>query len=857
MNNRQLEPKLKDIPEIPRKFGDDGGHFYGYYDAIADEHDEDMIKSLKTQLDGIVIFAGLFAAVNSAFLVLTIPKLSPDPADDTIALLLQLVIGGNSSFASAADLPSATYTPPYEVVMVNLLFSLSLALAIAASFFAIMGQQWVVLYRKRNGAGVEHQRWEQLRRHFGAKHWHLEPILNDIIPGLLQIGLVIFSIVFLRFIDDEIIYYMFGAFMELAMAIILMISFVASCDPWCPFKGPLSHLLHVLYKFTWKRWILLFFAICLVGSICMFGLLLGGIFGITGGCLSFAFVGLLVIRIIQKRRASARMQDASQKTEDLSFGQDILWMASATTKRFLASLIPRQEDTAYLEAVATKRVLCTSEDFNALIYTAVNIQAFREKKSAIYLLQDGAAFRRLLELGRSPDQMLASAFSRAFSHLLLGGQSAKLFVGHDDRHLYEAEAFPNTDQYYGEPHPLQRAVRFICAQLKASVESSAINPDHSVGSLFYFELLELILDEASDNQRFSQWLDRVIERSPPLKVATPLVIWLVAETVRILNVKITSAAVPLRPQRPQLGLGPEQAETEDQVEEQERQNFFTVQQTRVGVVKDLISQLFPYPRRSILAGIKAAFGDRASSSPQCSDKPKLWLLEQALLIATQNLDKKSTVDLLCSFDTRAEPPKPDPTCHRDDQKDNHLHCTKILSHCLQDMQANGEADYILRSIAPTLDKLAGHLERFVNVITETPDLYHVSLLSRWLKIRDTLGETLLDPDQLSQSDEAANVYSRLRRAFGAIELAISKILNVDGNPADPPRPQAASLEVEQTGSNNAVTGRIAADSDGSNKPIHHPTGDEWEGEEHGDAQDVGPLQGAGMSDQHQRAGDDD
>ncbi|KIO18101.1 hypothetical protein M407DRAFT_246568, partial [Tulasnella calospora MUT 4182] len=68
-------------------------HFYRYYDELADEIDEDLVKSLKAQLDGILIFAGLFAGVNSAFLALTLPQLSADPADDTNALLLQIALG--------------------------------------------------------------------------------------------------------------------------------------------------------------------------------------------------------------------------------------------------------------------------------------------------------------------------------------------------------------------------------------------------------------------------------------------------------------------------------------------------------------------------------------------------------------------------------------------------------------------------------------------------------------------------------------------------------------------------------------------------------------------------------------------
>ncbi|KIO21808.1 hypothetical protein M407DRAFT_35317, partial [Tulasnella calospora MUT 4182] len=110
--------------------------------------DEDMVKSLKAQLDGILIFGGLFAGVNSAFLALTLPEMSADPADDTNALLLQLVAGGNSTIRSVDDLPSATFTPSPGIFPVNVLFSLSLTLAIVSSFLAVLGQQWLVYYRK-------------------------------------------------------------------------------------------------------------------------------------------------------------------------------------------------------------------------------------------------------------------------------------------------------------------------------------------------------------------------------------------------------------------------------------------------------------------------------------------------------------------------------------------------------------------------------------------------------------------------------------------------------------------------------------------------------------------------------------
>ncbi|KAG8958217.1 hypothetical protein FRC00_002935 [Tulasnella sp. 408] len=175
-----------EIPDPPEELGQDGGKFYRCYDALADEIDEDMVKGLKEQLDGMLIFAGLFAGVNSAFLALTLPLLSPNPAEDTNALLaqnnailIQLVTGRNDSVPINPQLPSANFSASSNIFAVNALFALSLAFAIVSSFLAVLGRQWLVYYRKRGGGGPDRQRWEQLKRFLGAERWRLEPILDD------------------------------------------------------------------------------------------------------------------------------------------------------------------------------------------------------------------------------------------------------------------------------------------------------------------------------------------------------------------------------------------------------------------------------------------------------------------------------------------------------------------------------------------------------------------------------------------------------------------------------------------------------------------------------------------------------
>ncbi|KAG8949938.1 hypothetical protein FRC00_007932 [Tulasnella sp. 408] len=199
---------VSEAVEPPHEFGQDGGKFYRCYDAFAEEIDEDMTTGLKEQLDGLLVFAGLFVGANTAFLAFTLPHMSADPADDTNALLqqtnailLQMALQRNISAENLVALPSATFSPPKDLFVVNVLFAVSLSFALISSFLAVLGRQWLVYYRKRGGGGPDRQRWEQFRRYLGAERWRLELVLDDILPTLLQIGLILFCTAIVIYLD--------------------------------------------------------------------------------------------------------------------------------------------------------------------------------------------------------------------------------------------------------------------------------------------------------------------------------------------------------------------------------------------------------------------------------------------------------------------------------------------------------------------------------------------------------------------------------------------------------------------------------------------------------------------------------
>ncbi|KAG8921134.1 hypothetical protein FRC01_000397 [Tulasnella sp. 417] len=430
-----FEQPITQRPEIPARFGEDGGKFYYYYDQLADELDEDLTKRLKSQLDSLLIFAGLFAAVNSAFLALTLPMMTADPADDTNALLLQLVKGGNSSISSETDLPSATFSPPPAIYPANILFAVSLTCALMSSFLGVLGQQWLVYYRKRSGGGAEHQRKEQLRRQLGAQRWRLELVLDDVLPALLQVGLVIFCISFILYLRtlSASMSYAVAAIVGTGLAMTVVAALCATWDRMCPYQSPLSHLLcWTVYRLRWSKGFL------------------------TPLPTAFVWLFIFLKAYLDKclRTRSSRTQpdteegELSDPREPDSSAEDTWKLALEITGR--VRLAGRKEETEDDLIVASiKRVILTSEHTAALIHAATNICAIHKDEVLQQVLCDLEVFHRLHDLyhmfcesGRTQPRQLkalpnaaARAFAAAILHLALSVGTVMDLVHHKDKPL--------------------------------------------------------------------------------------------------------------------------------------------------------------------------------------------------------------------------------------------------------------------------------------------------------------------------------------------------------------------------------------------------------------------------------------
>ncbi|KAG8805602.1 hypothetical protein FRC17_005439, partial [Serendipita sp. 399] len=124
---------------------------FDLYNAQVKRIDEDFIDGCNRTMDALLVFAGLFSAVVTAFIVQIQQLLEKTPQDRTNELLLIVIQQLNSSDYQP-DVTD-TFTKSGTVLAANLLFFGSLAVTLFAALGAILVKQWILSYDHRTKTG--------------------------------------------------------------------------------------------------------------------------------------------------------------------------------------------------------------------------------------------------------------------------------------------------------------------------------------------------------------------------------------------------------------------------------------------------------------------------------------------------------------------------------------------------------------------------------------------------------------------------------------------------------------------------------------------------------------------------------
>ncbi|KAG8855298.1 hypothetical protein FRB96_007096 [Tulasnella sp. 330] len=255
-------PNAPTNPQKPEAASTDKIDFWHRYDNFAETHDKAMLDRLDRDLDVLLIFAGLFSAINTAFIVLTITDLSAPPQYQTNALLILQLKGVAYNTLSSNDL-NPPFTPPYAAVRQNSAFLASLCASVLASAGAMVGKQWLQSYDRAGQTGShELQAMRRTEKWLGAETWYLRPVVESL-PMLLLISLGLFFIAlgdYLLSTNRSVANVVIG-FAVVGGTLYSGSVIVAAIYPNCPFQTSVSRLLQRIYDMgrtnTWLRFLYL------------------------------------------------------------------------------------------------------------------------------------------------------------------------------------------------------------------------------------------------------------------------------------------------------------------------------------------------------------------------------------------------------------------------------------------------------------------------------------------------------------------------------------------------------------------------------------------------------------------------
>ncbi|PBK69563.1 hypothetical protein ARMSODRAFT_936163, partial [Armillaria solidipes] len=189
--------------------GEEMGLFARIWRIYLDEcaiFDAEMVEDWRDVLDVLLIFAGLFSAVVSTFVVQTSQNLQIDYSEVSASLLFELVnVQRAMANGTSVDLvPRSTLTPytsfhPKTLdSWVNGLWFASLSISLSTALVAALAKQWIHQYvsvpsgTPRDRVRVRHVRYMNLQV------WHI-PMIIGLLPllmhtalGLFLLGLAIF-----------------------------------------------------------------------------------------------------------------------------------------------------------------------------------------------------------------------------------------------------------------------------------------------------------------------------------------------------------------------------------------------------------------------------------------------------------------------------------------------------------------------------------------------------------------------------------------------------------------------------------------------------------------------------------------
>ncbi|KAJ7271141.1 hypothetical protein C8J57DRAFT_1468283 [Mycena rebaudengoi] len=218
---------------------------WAVYVSEAEKYDKALVESWKSDMNGMLIFAGLFSASLTAFLIESYKTLSPDSGNATVQLLeqisLQLAANSNGSTFSVA--PPTLFTPSPAALICNALWFISLGLSLSAALIATLLDQWArnfLHHSEMRSAPVIRARVFSFL-YYGLKRFNMHAVV-EAIPLLLHASLLLFLAGLVTFLlpVNQIIMGIAAGLLALLVIVYCGLTILPILYLDCPYRTPVS-----------------------------------------------------------------------------------------------------------------------------------------------------------------------------------------------------------------------------------------------------------------------------------------------------------------------------------------------------------------------------------------------------------------------------------------------------------------------------------------------------------------------------------------------------------------------------------------------------------------------------------------
>ncbi|QRV79813.1 activating signal cointegrator 1 complex subunit 3 [Ceratobasidium sp. AG-Ba] len=238
------------------------------YVREADRWDKEIVDGRNSSLDVLLIFAALFSAISTAFIIESLGDLKPDTAESSARSLLAIsqkldaIITGQEPTSLPAQTASLDdFSPSHSAVVVNILWLLSLSLSVAVSLIAMLAKEWCYKFMMGRSGPIYNQARKRQQKWNGIERWKMQELVN-VLPGLMHAALLLFAVGLCIYLWDihtgvaivvTVVTAIAGCIYNLTTVLPLLDRFCPYSTPITPILGFVRHMVYLVVRYEFNR----------------------------------------------------------------------------------------------------------------------------------------------------------------------------------------------------------------------------------------------------------------------------------------------------------------------------------------------------------------------------------------------------------------------------------------------------------------------------------------------------------------------------------------------------------------------------------------------------------------------------